>query len=129
VGNSRWGMCFKKRRGVNGGAERGEPPDSCIDHSDRAVQYASQTYVEELNRAGMTINIAGKGNPCDDAFAESFNKMLKYEEVYLWANQTVDDVKERISCFLENVYNNILHIAGHHILHSAARCDINFPTG
>ena len=37
--------------------------------------------------------------------AESFIKTLKYEEVYLWDYQSVEDVKERIPYFLEEVYN------------------------
>jgi len=32
-------------------------------------------------------------------------KTLKYEEVYLWDYQTVEDVKKRIPYFLEEVYN------------------------
>ena len=44
--------------------------------------------------------------------AESFIKTLKYEEVYLWDYQSVEDVKERIPYFLEEVYN-------HKRLHSA----------
>ena len=46
-----------------------------------------------------------KGNPYDDATAESFMKTLKYEEVYLWDYQTAEDVKKRIPYFLKEVYN------------------------
>jgi transposase InsO family protein len=33
-----------------------------------------------------------KGNPYDNAFAESFMKTIKTEEVYLWEYQTLEDV-------------------------------------
>jgi len=89
-----------------------EPAEGCIHHSDRGVQYACHAYVEELKAAGMTISMAGKGNPYENAVAESFIKTLKYEEVYLWDYQSVEDVKERIPYFLEEVYN-------HKRLHSA----------
>jgi transposase InsO family protein len=46
-----------------------------------------------------------KGNPYDDATADSFMKTLKYEEVYLWDYQTAEDVKKRIPYFLKEVYN------------------------
>jgi len=46
-----------------------------------------------------------KGNPYDNATAESFFKTLKYEEVYLNDYQTEDDVWERIPFFIEEVYN------------------------
>jgi transposase InsO family protein len=85
--------------------EEREPVGDCIHHSDRGVQYACHAYVEELRAAGMRISMARKGNPYDNAAAESFMKTLKCEEVYLWDYQTVKDVKERIPYFLEEVYN------------------------
>ena len=50
-----------------------------------------------------------KGNPYDNATAESFFKTLKaVEEVYLWEYQTLRDVQERIPYFLEAVYNWVI---------------------
>lgn len=77
----------------------------CIHHSDRGVQYACHAYVEELQAAGMRIRMARKGNPYDNAAAESFMKTLKYEEVYLWDYQSLEDVKRRVPYFLQQVYN------------------------
>ena len=77
----------------------------CIHHSDRGVQYACHAYVAELEAAGMRISMARKGNPYDNATAESFMKTLKYEEVYLWDYQSLEDVKRRIPYFLQEVYN------------------------
>jgi len=77
----------------------------CIHHSDRGVQYACHAYVAELEAAGMRISMARKGNPYDNATAESFMKTLKYDEVYLWDYQSLEDVKRRIPYFLQEVYN------------------------
>ncbi len=85
--------------------EERRPPCGCIHHSDRGVQYASHAYVDELRGAGMQISMARKGNPYDNAVAESFMKTLKYEEVYLWDYRTVKDVRERVPYFVEEVYN------------------------
>ena len=41
----------------------------------------------------------------DNAAAESFFKILKAEEVYLWKYRNLADVRERIPYFLEAVYN------------------------
>jgi putative transposase len=84
--------------------ERGSV-EGCIHHSDRGVQYACHAYVEELQAAKMRISMARKGNPYDNAAAESFMKTLKYEEVYLWDYHSVEDVKQRIPYFLQEVYN------------------------
>jgi transposase InsO family protein len=88
------------------------PPWGCIHHSDRGVQYASADYVKELKFYGFQISMSRKGNPYDNAFAESFMKTLKSEEVHLWEYRTMEDVQKRIPYFIEDVYN-------HKRLHSA----------
>jgi len=80
-------------------------PRGCIHHSDRGVQYASTDYVALLKQHGLLISMSAKGNPYDNAFMESFNKTLKYEEVHLWNYETYSDVIERLPFFIEEVYN------------------------
>ena len=81
------------------------PTPGCIHHSDRGVQYASQDYVKELKSYGFQISMSRKGNPYDNAYAESFIKTLKSEEVHLWEYRTMEDVQKRIPYFIEDVYN------------------------
>jgi transposase InsO family protein len=76
-----------------------------IHHSDQGVQYASWEYVNRLMEKGIKISMSRKGNPYDNAFAESFIKTLKYEEVYLWEYETFDEAYKNIKKFLEDVYN------------------------
>ncbi len=85
--------------------EERRPLSGCIHHSDRGVQYASYAYVDELRGAEMQISMVRKGNPYNNAVAESFIKTLKCGEVYLWDYRTVEDVRERIPYFLQEVYN------------------------
>ena len=85
--------------------ETRRPPKGCIHHSDRGVQYAAHEYVDALNAAGLQISMSRKGNPYDNAWAESFMKTLKNEEVYLWDYKTLEDVKKRVPYFIEEVYN------------------------
>ncbi len=77
-----------------------------IHHSDRGVQYACNEYVNRLNELGIRISMSRKGNPYDNAFAESFMKTLKAEEVYLKEYKTFDDAYNNIKEFIEIVYNN-----------------------
>jgi len=81
------------------------PPTGIIHHSDRGVQYASHDYVDTLRHHGFRISMSRKGNPYDNALAESFMRTLKCEEVYLSSYRDLDDVRERIGDFLEDYYN------------------------
>jgi transposase InsO family protein len=80
-------------------------PVNVIHHSDRGVQYLCEKYVVFLKQNKTKISCAEKGNPYENAFAESFMKTLKVEEVYLYNFVTMNDVLERIPEFIEDVYN------------------------
>jgi transposase InsO family protein len=74
-------------------------------HSDRGVQYASQAYTDRLKEFGIAISMSGKGNAYDNAFAESFIKTLKAEEVYINEYETLEEAYANIKHFIELVYN------------------------
>lgn len=76
-----------------------------IHHSDRGVQYASNEYVALLEQKGIQISMSASGNPYENAFAESFNKTLKVEEVYINEYETFDEAYKNIKRFIELVYN------------------------
>jgi transposase InsO family protein len=76
-----------------------------IHHSDRGVQYASIEYTTRLKEAGVTISMSRRGNPYDNAQAESFMKTLKYEEVYLSDYANLTEARNSIAHFLDQVYN------------------------
>jgi putative transposase len=82
-----------------------QPAAGLIHHSDRGVQYASTAYVERLLGIGAQVSMSAKGNPYDNAKAESFFKTLKREEVYLNRYETVADAEGQIGRFIDDVYN------------------------
>ena len=76
-----------------------------VHHSDRGVQYAATEYTDLLKGAGVTISMSRRGNPYDNAQAESFMKTLKYEEVYLSDYANLSEARSQIGHFLNMVYN------------------------
>ena len=53
----------------------------------------------------IRISMSASGNPYDNAFAESFNKTIKVEEVYINEYETFEDALKNIKHFIEIVYN------------------------
>lgn len=76
-----------------------------IHHSDQGVQYASDDYVKRLEELGIKISMSRRGNVYDNAFAESFMKTLKSEEVDMNEYETFQDALTNIQRFIEEVYN------------------------
>jgi putative transposase len=84
---------------------RRTPPPGCIHHSDRGAQYAAGPYRELLAANRLIGSMGRRGNPYDNATAESFMKTLKVEAIYPMAFETVEDVLDHLPYFIEEIYN------------------------
>jgi putative transposase len=91
---------------LNAAIDNRKPPPGCVHHSDRGSQYAAQLYRDALVAHGLVGSMGRRGNPYDNAKAESFMKTLKVEAVYPMAFETFADVVENLPRFMETVYNS-----------------------
>ena len=76
-----------------------------VHHSDRGWQYACHDYIAMLNRSGIEVSMSRSGNPYDNAYAESFMKTLKTEEVDGRRYRNLEDASKSVETFIEEFYN------------------------
>jgi putative transposase len=64
-----------------------------VHHSDRGVQYLSVRYSQRLADNAIVASIGSRGDSYDNALAESFNGLYKWELIYRRAWRGLDDVE------------------------------------
>lgn len=67
---------------LGAGIKLHRPPPGLIHHTDHGSQYAAKTYGAVLTKHGLVGSMGRRGNPYDDAEAESVMKTLKVESLY-----------------------------------------------
>lgn len=77
-----------------------------IFHSDRGSQYTSNDFENLLISNSNKHSYSKKGCPYDNASMESFNAILKKEEVNLNNYDTFEEARLAIFEFIESWYNN-----------------------
>ena len=87
-----------KNRGIN---------KDGIFHSDRGSQYTSNDFEELLEKLNIKHSYSKKGYPYDNASMESFNSILKKEEVNVSSYKTFNEAKLVLFDFIEGWYNNV----------------------
>jgi putative transposase len=89
-----------------------QPAPGLVHHSDRGMQYASDEYVELLQKHQIISSMSRPANPYDNASCESFMKTLKREEIYANDYRDLDHLRANIATFIDHYYNRCrLHSA------------------
>lgn len=83
--------------------------NGCIHHSDHGVQYLSGAYMDKLHELGMLPSMGEVGNSYDNAHAESLNKTIKWEEVWINEYKTFEQAYEAIAEFIKKYNEKRLH--------------------
>ena len=60
----------------------GNDLDGLVHHSDRGVQYLSVRYSERLAESDIVASVGSRGDSYDNALAEAFNSLYKWELIY-----------------------------------------------
>ncbi len=81
----------------------------CIHHSDHGRQYLAETYMKKLEQLGMLPSMGEIGNSYDNAHAESLNKTVKNEEVWINEYRTFEEAYEQITMFIKKYNERRLH--------------------
>lgn len=84
---------------------KGKFKEGAIFHSDLGSQYTSKKVEKYLKELGLRHSYSKKGYPYDNACMESFNAILKKEEVNLKEYETFEEAKMALFEFIEGWYN------------------------
>ena len=81
-----------------------------VHHSDRGVQYLSIRYSDRLDENEIVASVGSKGDSYDNALAESFNGLYKWELIYRqgpWAG--IEDVEFATMTYVDWFNHRRLH--------------------
>ena len=108
----------------------GSEPTQLIHHSDRGIQYCSNSYVKLLQDYEIEISMTENGDPLENAIAERINGIMKEEYLH---NYHVINIKQarRLLKRSVNLYNNerphmsISNLTPNHVHQSNQKLKLN----
>lgn len=81
------------------------PDGTLIHHTDRGSQYTADDYLTRLNTCGVVVSMSGKGDPYDNAMAESFFRTLRAECIELQRFATRREARLAVFEYIMVFYN------------------------
>lgn len=105
-----WAMSSKINQSLASDAltmaiEHRQPQSGLIHHTDQGAIYTSSAYQAILRAHGLLPSMSRKGDPYDNAVAESFFATLKNELIWHRGFRTRDEARSAIFDYVEVFYN------------------------
>ncbi len=82
-----------------------QPGAGVIHHSDHGSNYTSGQYRAQLAQIGAVVSHSRPGRPQENGIAESFNKTVSYEKLYLEEYQNLAEVETGLKDWMSRIYN------------------------
>ena len=76
-----------------------------IFNTDQGSQFSSDNWIESLKSHDIQISMDGKGRWMDNVFIERLWRSLKYEKIRLYSYDSIKELKEYVSAWME-FYNH-----------------------
>jgi len=80
-------------------------PTNLIHHSDRGIQYCSNSYVKLLQDYNVKISMTENGDPLENAIAERINGIIKEEYLHNYQVNNLKEATELLKAVVD-LYNN-----------------------
>ena len=76
-----------------------------IINSDQGSQFTAEIHIENLKKHDVLISMDSKGRAIDNIYIERFWRSLKYEHIYLYVYDNVNDLRRGLEYYFK-YYNN-----------------------
>ena len=80
-------------------------------NTDQGMQFTSAAFPGVLAASGVRISMDGKGRHLDNIFIERLGRSLKYENIYIKANASVQEARRGVGGWLKFYNDERLHQA------------------
>jgi putative transposase len=92
-------------RALNKAIANRQPGAGLIHHTDHGSNYTSHLYQERLRETGARTSHSRPGRPQENSLAQSFNKTISYEKLFLEEYADLAEAEAGIGDWIGRIYN------------------------
>ena len=80
-----------------------------IFNTDQGTQYTASNFIKVLKDNDIKISMDGKGRAIDNIYIERFLRTVKYEHIFLWRFDSVNELKASLRHYFKRYNERRLH--------------------